>query len=170
MANYKFNWDTTTDIQKITQTVAVSLDELKAWIDQILDNLSIDSCPIEHLNIIANLLGYPANKEDDPDFIRRSLRNAINLYKSKGTEESIKVIFYNLGFNVDIVPLWTADFVEKVQIFPPYIATKVPVISKTGIPYNAGYVDITIMNPDDQFFTSIRNTETPIGGYQFVNS
>lgn len=162
MAKYTFDYETSTDLQKLNQSVAVTLDEVKAWVDQILDNLNVDICPVEHLNIIANLLGYPINKEDDPDFIRRSLRNAINLYKSKGTEESIKVIFYNLGFNVEVVPLWTVDFIEQVQIYPPYIATKVPNIPAGGIPYNSGYVEVTVMNPDDQ-------SVTVTDGYQFIS-
>jgi phage tail P2-like protein len=162
MAKYTFDYSRATDVQKLNQTVAVTLDEVKAWVDQILDNLNIDTCPVEHMNIIANLLGYPINKEDDPDFIRRSLKNAINLYKSKGTEEAIKVIFYNLGFNVEVVPLWTPDFVEQVAVYPPYLEVKVPLIPEGGLPYNGGYYDITVINPDDQMYTTS-------GAYQFID-
>lgn len=157
---YSFDYSKATDTQILNQTVAITLDEVKVWIDQLLDNLSVETCPTEHLNIIANLLGYPIGNEDDPDFIRRSLRNAINLYKSKGTEEAMKVIFYNLGFNVQVVPLWTANFVEPTLVSPPYIRTKIP--ETTKIPYNNGYCNVTVMNPDDQMFTLS-------GGYQFVS-
>ena len=163
MAKYTFDYANATDVQKLNQTVAVTLDEIKAWIDQILDNLNVDTCPVEHLNIIANLLGYPVNKEDDPDFVRRSLKSAISLYKSKGTEEAIKVIFYNLGFNVEVVPLWTPDFIEQVSVSPPYIEARVPTIPIGGIPYDVGYCDVTVMNPDEQ-------TSTASGMYQFVNA
>jgi|ERR1035438_307233 phage tail-like protein len=161
MAIFKFDSEHATDVAKLTNAVAITLDEAKSFIDQLLNSFDVEACPVENLNIIANILGYPIDKEDDPDFVRRSLRNAISLYKAKGTADSIKVLFYNLGFYVDVVPLWTPDFVESVQVFPPYIKATLAKIN-VGNSYNPGYYDVTVINPDEQFNTSV-------GGFQFVN-
>src|ERR1035437_9313023 len=130
-------------------------------LDQLLNSFDIEACPVENLNIIANILGFPINKDDDPDFMRRSLRNAIALYKAKGTADSVKVLFYNLGFYVDVVPLWTPDFTESVQIFPPYVKATISKIT-SGNPYKPGYYDITIINPDNQ-------SDTSVGAFQYLN-
>lgn len=160
MAQYRFAYQTATDVGALTQQVAFTLDECKSYIDQILNVFDIDNCPVANLNIIANILGYPVNAQDDPDFTRRSLKHAINLYKSKGTEESIRVIFYNLGFYVSVAPLWTPDFIESVAISPPYIQAHIPAV--IGNPYKAGFYDVTVVNPDGQLFTAV-------GTYQYIN-
>jgi phage tail P2-like protein len=162
MAQYKFDYANATDVDALTHEVALTLDEVKAFIDQLLNSFDIEACPVENLNIIANILGFPIDREDDPDFVRRSLRNAIALYKAKGTADSIKVLFYNLGFYVDVVPLWTPDFVEKVRIFPPYIKATIAKIPDNGNPYRPGYVDVTVVNPDEQFDTSV-------GAFQYID-
>jgi phage tail P2-like protein len=158
---YTFDYANATDASALTHEVAISLDEAKAFIDQLLNSFDIEACPVENLNIIANILGFPVNKEDDPDFMRRSLRNAIALYKAKGTADSVKVLFYNLGFYVDVVPLWTPDFTESVQIFPPYVKATISKIT-SGNPYKPGYYDITIINPDNQ-------SDTSVGAFQYLN-
>lgn len=151
-----FNYNTSSDIASITNEVAVTLDEIKAYIDQIFDVLDIDNCPVEHLNIIANLLNYPIDKEDDPTFIRRGLKNSISMYKTKGTEDCIKLLFYNLGFTVDIIPLWTPDIVENTLITPPYIQTS---IINTNFPYKPGIYDVSVINPDNQLFVKLNSFE-----------
>lgn len=162
MAIYKYDYANASDVDAITHEVAITLDEAKAFIDQLLLNFDVESCPVENLNIVANILGYPVDREDDPDFVRRSLKNAISLYKAKGTADSIKVLFYNLGFFVDVVPLWTPDFVEQVRIFPPYIKSTIAVVPPNGNPYLPGHYDVTVINPDEQFDTSA-------GAFQYIN-
>ena len=161
MSTFKFDYENATDVAAIVQQCAITLDEAKAFIDQLLNVFDVESCPVENLNIVANILGYPIGSEDDPDFIRRSLKNAISLYKAKGTADSIKVLFYNLGFYVDVVPLWTPDFVESVEIFPPYIKAIIAKIN-SGNPNKPGYYDVTVLNPDEQ-------SDTSVGAFQYVN-
>ena len=158
---YTFDYSKASDASALTHEVAISLDTAKAFIDQLLNSFDIEAAPVENLNIIANILGFPVNKDDDPDFMRRSLRNAIALYKAKGTSDSVKVLFYNLGFYVDVVPLWTPDFTESVQIFPPYVKATISKIT-SGNPYRPGYYDVTIINPDNQ-------SDTSIGAFQYLN-
>jgi phage tail-like protein len=162
MAQYKYDYANATDADALTHEVAITLDEAKAAIDQLLNSFDVEACPVENLNIIANILGFPIDREDDPDFVRRGLKSAISLYKAKGTAESIKVLFYNLGFYVDVVPLWTPDFVEKVRVSPPYIKAVVASVPPNGNPYLAGFYDVTVMNPDEQYDTSS-------GAFQYID-
>ncbi len=162
MAQYQFDYSSATDVDALTHEVAATLDQAKAFIDQLLASFDIEACPVENLNIIANILGYPISAQDDPDFVRRCLRNAISLYKAKGTADCIKILFYNLGFYVDVVPLWTPDFIESVQVFPPYITATINQVA-SGNPYKPGYYDVTVINPDAQ-----SNTST--GAFQFLTS
>ena len=161
MAKYKFDYEHATDVDSLVHEAAITLDDAKAFIDQLLNSFDIEACPVENLNIIANILGYPIDREDDPDFVRRSLRNAISLYKAKGTADSIKVLFYNLGFYIDVVPLWTPDFIETVQVLPPYLKATLAKIN-TGNVNKLGYYDVTVMNPDEQIATSV-------GAFQYIN-
>jgi hypothetical protein len=160
MSQYVFDYDRASDVSILTHEVAITLDTAKAYIDQLLNSFDIDACPVEHLNIIANLLGYPVDKEEDSDFVRRSLRNTINMYKAKGTEDSIKILFYNLGFNVEIFPQWTADFIERVKLSPPYIKVFQQLVPKNA--YKPGYNDVMVINPDRQYDTST-------DAYQYLN-
>lgn len=152
-----FDSETATDLEALNNVIAVSLDDLKAEIDQIVDNFDIDNAKAARLNIIGNLLGYKLGRETDPDFQRRSLKTAIDFYKAKGTPDSIKILFYTLGFDVEVIPLWSADFQEQILIEPPYIS-----IAMISIPDNfqPGYYDVSVLNPDLQ-------TATEVGGYQF---
>jgi len=142
-----FNNETATDLEKLNNVVAVSLDDIKAEIDQIVDNFDIDNVRPERLNIIGNMLGYKLGRETDPDFKRRSLKTAIDFYKSKGTPESIRILFFTLGFDVEVIPLWTADFQEQIEIAAPYIRVATPVLKHVFAP---GYYDVHVLNPDEQ--------------------
>lgn len=147
--NYNFSSPSDTDIKKLTNVVSYTLDELKSYIDQFIDNFDIERVEPKNINIIGNLLGYPFSNETEVEFKRRLLRTAIEFYKAKGTSDSIKILFYTLGLNVEVTPLWTADFQDFVEISPPYVQAEVDVPSLTGL-----YKDVTIINPDEQLYTA----------------
>lgn len=155
---YTFDYENSSDVKILTHEAALTLDEVKSFIDQLLNNLDLNNVKENNLDIIANLLGYPIDKENDPDFRRRSLKNAIDLYKSKGTEDSIKILFYNLGFNVSVVPLWTADYIDFVKLVPPYLKGLIPLSVNN---YKPGYYDVTVFNPDNQL-------DTKSSSYQYL--
>ena len=138
------DYDKTRDNNAIIPTTAIALDEIKTWIDQLLDLTSIDYAKDEHLSVIAKLLGYPFTKEDDPDIQRKFLRSAIPFYKSKGTVECFKILFYNLGYQVEVLPLWTANLVTDQTVLPPYL--KISAMSALS----QGYYDVHVINPDLQ--------------------
>lgn len=144
-----FDTENKSDVQAVTQLAAMTLDTVKFYIDTILDNFDIDRVPDENLDIIHNILGYPRDKEEEPSFLRKNLKYAIDLYKTKGTVDSIKILFYSLGIDVDIIPLWTPDYTEYIEITPPYIKFVLPQLQ-----YTASYTDITVVNPDEQMYTS----------------
>jgi len=150
-----FNTENKSDVRAVTQLAAMTLDNVKYFIDTLLDNFDIDRVPDENLDIIHNILGYPQDKEEDPSFLRKNLKYAIDLYKTKGTVDSIKILFYSLGIDVDIIPLWTPDYTEYVEISPPYIKLTMPAVQ-----YLAQSVDVTVVNPDEQLYTYT-------SGYQF---
>lgn len=145
MSNFDYN--NSSDIEKLNHIAAVTLDQIKALIDQLIDVYDLDFVKDEHLNIIASILGYPLDREDDNEFKRRQLKAAIDSYKAKGTEESIRVLFYTMGLNVEVIPLWTPDFREEITLTPPYVR-----IAST--PENSeGFKDVILINPDSQYHT-----------------
>lgn len=143
MSNELFNADKAGDLESLMHLFAVTLDDMKAWIEQIVDVLNIDFAKPEHLPVIAAILGFPIDVDDDPVFIRKQLKTAVDWYKTKGTVMSFKILFYNLGFDVDIIPLWTPDYCETVIIGPPYLRL-------TDVIYDLGESTVIITNPDGQ--------------------
>jgi phage tail-like protein len=149
--NYNFNTPANTDLKKLVNVAAYTLDELKAYIDQFVDNFDIERVDPKNISIISNLLGYPFSNETEIEFKRRLLRTAIDFYKAKGTADSIKILFYTLGLNVDVVPLWTADFKDFVEITPPYVQAEITLVEAD---ITGAYKDVTIINPDEQLYTA----------------
>lgn len=149
-----FDYKNASDVEALTHVMAVTLDDVKYEIDQLPDSLDLDFSKPEHLNIIADLLAYQIDKEDDPDFQRKQLRVAIDSYKTKGTVESVKVLFYTLGFNVEVIPLWTPTYVDYIPVYPPFIS--VSSSPATDIPQT---VDVIVINPDNQSDTKVNSYE-----------
>lgn len=149
--NYDFNKTATTDLNKLISGVALTLDEIKADIDLFIDNIDIEKVAPNNISIPANLLGYPFSTETEVEFKRKLLRTAVDFYKAKGTADSIKILFYTLGLNVEVVPLWTADFVSYVDVIPPYLQVSFELNTEpTG-----NYKNLSIINPDGQQHTAI---------------
>jgi hypothetical protein len=136
-----------TDLENFNHVIALNLDEMKAFIDEVSDNLSIEFVDEKYFGIIAALLNVDLNKSEDPNLQRQQLRTALDTIRSKGTVECFKVFMYNFGLTVDVIPLWTPDYYEELEVVPPYI--------KAGPlePMNAGVYSITVINPDQQIQT-----------------
>jgi hypothetical protein len=139
-----YNYKQKTDLENFNQTIAISLDDIKAFIDQVSDVLSVEFANKDHLGIMAALLGVDLNKAEDQYLQRRQLKNALDVIKTKGTIECFQALLYNFGLDLEIIPLWTADFIEETKLTPPFIKiTSLPVLSE-------GLFDITVYNPDLQ--------------------
>lgn len=149
--NYDFNKNASTDLGKLLNGVALTLDEIKAYIDLFIDNIDIERVAPENITIPANLLGYPFSNETEAEFKRKLLRTAIDFYKAKGTDQSVRILFYTLGLNVEVIPLWTPDFSAYVNVNPPYIQAYFNIV---GDP-TGNYKSVTVINPDEQLYTAI---------------
>lgn len=145
MTIQKYDYVNGTDIKNLTQGVAVTLDEVKAEIDRIMDVFDVEFCPAEDLPIIGALFGFEIDTTEDPEYQRKLLKTAIDVIKNKGTFDSFKIIFKNLGFDITIKPQWTADYYEEVTVNLPYIQLdNLPAM-------DVGFYDIVVINPDDQY-------------------
>lgn len=150
-----YNFNNKTDLENFNHVIALNLDEMKAFIDEVSDNLSIDFVNKDYFAIIASLLNVDLDKSEDEFLQRRQLKTALDTIRSKGTLECFKVLMYNFGLEIEVIPLWTPDYAEYTEVTPPYIMIQ-------GLPsMDAGVYGITIVNPDYQSNTkdnSLLNT------------
>lgn len=134
-----------TDLQQFNKIVAVSLDEVKSFIDELTDILDPTFAKKETLPILAAMLNVTLNKNEDDIFQRRQIKTAVDLFKAKGTEEAFKALLYNIGFSAEVIPLWTADYSEEVVVTAPYIRIDNLVVLQEGMQ------EIYVVNPDEQY-------------------
>lgn len=142
-----YNYNEKTDLENFNRVIAISLDELKAFIDEISDVLSIEFANKEQLAIIASLLHVTLDRNEDEFLQRKQLKTALDIIKTKGTIECFKILMYNFGLDIKIIPLWTADYNRNILISPPYI--KIEFLPPLAIAEN----NVTVYNPDYQYNT-----------------
>ena len=102
MANYDYTQNS--DIENLNQVTAITLDEAKATIDQMMDVFNVDFAPASTLPIIASLFGFAIDATEDIEYQRKLLKTSIDLIKTKGILTFFKVLLYNLGFDIEIIP------------------------------------------------------------------
>jgi len=108
------------DLQVFTKILGMTMDEVKSFIDQFTDIFDIDRCDTKYFDALAYLLGYPLNKQDSFESQRFQLKNAVELWKRKGTFEVFRILFYLLDFDITITELWTEDY---ALFFPTIMAS-----------------------------------------------
>ena len=111
------------DLVNFIQVFAVTMDELKDYIDSFVEIFDIDRCESKYLPSIAAILGYDLNRGDSVESQRRQLKTAVGWYKVKGTHESFKILFYSLGYTIDLWELWTEDYSTFHKFLPSLPAT-----------------------------------------------
>ena len=147
MPTKKFDYVNGTDVENFVQGVAITMDEAKAEVDRVMDIFDPDYATIDELPILGSLFGFDIDTKEDPEYQRKLLKTAIDLIKNKGTLSSFNILFHNLGYDMNLVPLWTADYSEEVAINLPYIQiSEMPQLT-------TGTYDIMVVNPDDQYGT-----------------
>lgn len=145
-----WNFQNHTDLENYNHIIALNLDEMKTFIDQVADNLSIEFVDEKYFAIIASLLNVDLNKIEDTNLQRQQLRTALDTIRAKGTLECFKVLMYNFGLDITITPLWTPDYYEEIEVSPPYIQIQaLPDFTTSG----NGEYNVTVLNPDQQFNT-----------------
>jgi len=109
----------TGDLQNFIQILALTQDEVKSLIDQFTDIFDIEHCDSKYFDALAYLLGYPLNRLDSIESQRFQLKNAVELWKWKGTFEVFKILFYMLDYDLSIQELWTDNY----SLFYPTVMT-----------------------------------------------
>lgn len=73
---------------KFLKAISYGFYDLDNLIEEIADLLNIDKCPVEFLDYLANLIGWKF-VGGDVDSWRSQLRQAVYVYKSKGTKQAL---------------------------------------------------------------------------------
>ena len=100
----------TADLANFTKILALTLDDVKSYIDTFPAVFDIDRCDPRYFGAIASLLGYPLNRLDSVESQRLQIRNAIQFWRKKGTTDVFRILFYLLDYHVEMVELWTQDY------------------------------------------------------------
>ncbi len=98
------------DLKNFTKILALTLDDVKSYIDTFPAIFDIDRCDSKYFGAIAALLGYPLNRLDSIESQRLQIRNAVQFWRKKGTVDVFKILFYLLDYNIEMVELWTQDY------------------------------------------------------------
>lgn len=106
------------DLGEFLNVFAITLDEIKQFIDDFTLLFDIDHCPTRYLIIIAKLLNFPLEETDSTEEQRRQLKTAISWYKSKGSRSAFEAFLYAFGFYANLVPLWTEDYETFYETVP----------------------------------------------------
>jgi hypothetical protein len=113
--------DVSDDLRQFLQVVAFSMDEFYCFIKDFTTIFDPDKCDPKYLKHLAKLINYPLNtrsfdsevpsiREAAVGRARRQLRQAVEVYKRKGLHEAFKILFYSLGYYIEVVELWTNNY------------------------------------------------------------
>ena len=81
--------DETGDLEAFLKVPATALDELKEHIDRFPDLFDVDRCDARFLPLLGDLVGHRFDPLADADTQRREIREAIEIYRRKGTLPAI---------------------------------------------------------------------------------
>ena len=98
------------DLVEYLQIIAIPLDEFDTLIEDFTSIFDVETCDPKYLPYLAKMLNYELDDRDDVNSKRTQLRNAVAWYKRKGMEESFRILFYSLGYSINLVELWTRDY------------------------------------------------------------
>lgn len=126
------------DLAAFLQVVAISLDELKCFIDDFptiwnLEPPDQGGADPKYYPYLAAMINYPLSDRDEFEDQRLQLVNAVEVYKQKGLLEAFTILFYSLGYSINLIPLWTRDYKE----FQQYPGHFVPLLSNATVVGNA---------------------------------
>lgn len=88
-------------------------------VDRLGDIYNIDRCPEEHLDLLADLIGWEFYTQDIPSR-RAQLKSAINVYKQIGTSGAMKTLT-GIVFGKDTLQATEAKFTEVWESYVPYL-------------------------------------------------
>lgn len=94
---YEHN-DEAGDLRTFLSLPAGTLDELKQAIDDFPTIFDVDHCDERFLPLLARLVGLEVDGTCSPDCQRRRVREAVEIYRRKGTIPAIERDFDSLGW------------------------------------------------------------------------
>lgn len=117
------------DLKQFLQVVAVRFDEFYCFIEQFTSIFDPERCDPKYLPYLAHLINYPLSTRgfDSTNMAirdaavaraRRQLMQAVEVYKRKGLKEAFQILFYGLGYYIELVELWTDDYVNFDETVP----------------------------------------------------
>lgn len=144
--------DVDEDLKQYVEVMALTLDEFDQNITDFQSIWDIDLCPKKYLPYIAQMIGWSFGPEDTEAEMRNQLRLAIPFYKKKGLEESFRILCYSYGLLVDVIPLWSDDYLDFVPhpgdpFFPndtPPDALRHSLLGGTGTLYPTPHIGIEL--------------------------
>jgi len=98
------------DLGTLLEVVAISLDEFDNFAEQFTSIFDVDTCDEKYLPYLAKMVNYPLSDRDDVESKRLQIKNAVEWYKRKGLHEGFRILFYSLGYVINLVELWTRDY------------------------------------------------------------
>ena len=81
--------DETGDLEAFLKIPATALDELKDHIDRFGDLFDVDRCEARFLPLLGEVVGHRFDPKTDAETQRREIREAIEIYRRKGTLPAI---------------------------------------------------------------------------------
>jgi len=105
-------------VRKIMDAYEENYCNIDGQIDGLLQITDVDVADEQYLDYIAALLGLELLGLDTVAQKRALIRNAVAIYKIKGTEKSWEIIFKTLGFDTDIIELWYDNNGDLVTVDP----------------------------------------------------
>lgn len=93
-------------IRKLMDAYQENYEIIDGEIDGLLQITDVDVADEQFLDYIAALIGLELLGLDTAQQKRTLIKNAVPIYKVKGTEQSWQIIFRTLGFETDIIELW----------------------------------------------------------------
>lgn len=102
---------------RFLQAIGFSIADRTAEADSLFDLFDIEKCPAKYLVYLANLIGWKLIGYDSAKW-RLQLRRAIEVYRSKGTKRSIKLIS-DLIFSEDTFDITTRNLFGLYESYIP---------------------------------------------------
>ena len=101
-------------VAEINTDLNYALDKIDG-IEQLLDPYNV---PRQYMQYLADLIGFKIMGMDTQttDSLRQQLLRAIPWYKMKGTYQSIKVLAYWCGLSIQVVDMYTNNYVDFIDV------------------------------------------------------
>ncbi len=91
--------DESGDLEAFLRIPATALDELKEHIDRFGDLFDVDRCDSRFLPLLGEVVGHRFNPQADAETQRRGIREAVEIYRRKGTLPAISRALADHGWS-----------------------------------------------------------------------